>query len=449
MDTKTTPGDKKALTAKFSAWPVLCFAAALALLTHGLYWSFDHEHSSVDTPTYLVPAGNLAHGLGFVNDLHQPELRRTPGYPLVLALFVPSRLDYLIVVQHLLCVFVVAAVALAAWRISRSLVVSLVAAAILAFDLATIRVANLLMTEAVAMTLVALTAWCVYRGITCEAGRTWWIAAAGLLGGCGALVRPVGSLYFLALAACLILALKRRSLRPVLLFTVSFLLLPVLWAARNYTETGYPGISTIGAEDILYYRAAGALAIQQPGSYLENARKMNAAFIDQTCADLEGIYQRDCASVTEVQQASYATHKGAAIILSHPWSYLRSVALSLAYIVFGGGAEALSKITSVSPRIAERLVLLITLPQALLAIAGCWYWYRRDRNLFYVLALTVAYFFAVSAGAEAYSRFRVPVMPMYALLAAGGAALLLQAFRRRTPFTGHPAQSATSNTGTQ
>jgi len=103
----------------------------------------------------------------------------------------------------------------------------------------------------------------------------------------------------------------------------------------------------------------------------------------------------------------------------------------------------------VSPRIAERLVLLITLPLALLAIAGCWYWYRRDRNLFYVLALTVAYFFAVSAGAEAYSRFRVPVMPMYALLAAGGAALLLQAFRRLTRFTGHSGPSATSNTGTR
>ena len=104
--------------------------------------------------------------------------------------------------------------------------------------------------------------------------------------------------------------------------------------------------------------------------------------------------------------------------------------VSLGYIVFGGGAEALSRISSINPRLAEYTVLLITVPEMLLGIGGCWYWYRRDRNLFYVLVFTVGYYFLISAGAEAYSRFRVPVMPMYALLAGGGAELLVQAIRR-------------------
>ena len=38
--------------------------------------------------------------------------------------------------------------------------------------------------------------------------------------------------------------------------------------------------------------------------------------------------------------------------------------------------------------------------------------------------LTVIYFVTMSLGAEAYSRFRVPFLPLYAMLAGGGAAAL-------------------------
>jgi 4-amino-4-deoxy-L-arabinose transferase-like glycosyltransferase len=308
-------------------------------------------------------------------------------------------------------------------------VVALVAAAGLTLDLATLRIANLLMTEIVATVLIALTAWTLYRAMANPSNNPRWITASGLLGGCAALVRPVGSLCFIPLSICLVLGLKGRALRPVLLFAGCFLLLPLLWASRNYVEGGYFGISTIGGEDILYYRAAGALAIQQPGSYLANARRINSALIDQTCADLERLYQRDCSQVTEAQRASYASRKGVGIILSNPFSYFRSISLSLAYIVFGGGAEALSRISNLGPRMAEYVVLVFTIPEALLAVVGCLYWYRRDQRLFYVLVFTVGYFFAASAGAEAYSRFRVPVMPMYALLVGGGAAAISQAIQ--------------------
>jgi predicted membrane-bound dolichyl-phosphate-mannose-protein mannosyltransferase len=44
--------------------------------------------------------------------------------------------------------------------------------------------------------------------------------------------------------------------------------------------------------------------------------------------------------------------------------------------------------------------------------------------------LTVLYFLVISAGAEAYSRFKVPVMPMYALLIGGGAAGIIRWIQR-------------------
>jgi hypothetical protein len=206
----------------------------------------------------------------------------------------------------------------------------------------------------------------------------------------------------------------------------SFLLLPMLWSTRNLVDGGYFGLSTIGTEDILYYRAAGALAVQQPGNYLSNVRKVRDVLIDQTCADLERAYGRNCSQVTETQIASYSVRKGMNIIRDNSLSYLRSSVWALAYIVFGGGAEALSKISNVSPRAAEYMVLLFTVPEACLAVVGCWYWYRRDRNLCYLLVFSIGYFFLISAGAEAYSRFKVPIMPLYALLIGGGAAEMLQ-----------------------
>ena len=85
-------------------------------------------------------------------------------------------------------------------------------------------------------------------------------------------------------------------------------------------------MSTIGAEDLLYYRAAGALAVQQPGPYLANVLKVRNVLIDQTCADLERAYGRNCSDVTETQIAFYSTRKGMTIIRDNFLSYLRSSA---------------------------------------------------------------------------------------------------------------------------
>lgn len=407
---------------------ILWITLVLGFLTHSAYLALDHEHYGVDTPTYLIPADNLLHGQGFVNALHQPELRRTPGYPLLLAIFqfAPLKVEDLIFIQHLLCVLLIVGVAAFALRSTGSSLVALTAASVLILDLATLRIANLLLTEITSTVLIALTAWILYRAMTNLGLGVLASTVAGLLGGCAALVRPVSILYFVPLSLCLFLALRRRAARIALFFVASFLLLPLLWSTRNFIEGNYFGMSTIGAEDLLYYRAAGALAIQQPGNYLTNVLKTRNTLLAQTCTDLEKLYQRDCSQVTESQNASYSTHKGMSLILRNPLSYLRSTLLSLAYIVFGGGAEALSRIIHVSPITAEHIVLLTTVPEACLALAGCWYWYRRDRPLCYLLVLTVAYFLVISAGAEAYSRFRVPVMPMYALLIGGGAAATLE-----------------------
>jgi 4-amino-4-deoxy-L-arabinose transferase-like glycosyltransferase len=393
------------------------------------------NHSSyyaVDTPSYMVPADNLLQRHEFVNELYQPELTRTPGYPLLLALFRinPLKVEYLILLQHVLCVLTVVALAGAALRVTDSSLIALASASVLSLDLATLVVANVLLTEIVFTVFVAFASWMLYQVAKEATGTIARTAAAGLMGGCAVLIRPVGLLYFVPVSIYLCLVLKRRAIRPILVFTASFLLFPLAWCTRNYVESGYFGISTITGDDLLAYKAAGALAVRQPGDYLTNVLKSQSVLQEQACQGMLRTYGRDCAQVSEAQRAEYSARMGIDIIIRNIPGYLQSALVGLGYILFGGGTEALSQMGRLNLHLAKRIVLLITIPEAGLAVVGCWFWFRRERTLCYLLVLTVVYFLLISAGAEAYSRFRVPVMPMYALLVGAGIAATIQWVQR-------------------
>jgi 4-amino-4-deoxy-L-arabinose transferase-like glycosyltransferase len=287
--------------------------------------------------------------------------------------------------------------------------------------MATLVVTNMLLTETLFTVFIAVVFWMLYQAVKNEYIVTR-CAVAGLVGGCAALIRPVGVLFFVPVSIYLCLVLRRKALRPTLVFTASFLLFPLAWSTRNYLESEYFGISTIGAYNLLAYRAAGALAVGQPGDYLTNALNARVVLLKQACEGIERTYRRDCSQVPEARRAKYFAYMGKNIILHNIVGYLRSAFVGLAYIIFGGGAEALSAMGRLSPNLAKRIVLLVTVPEAGLALVGCWFWFHRERALCYLLVLTVCYFLIISAGGEAYSRFRVPVMPMYALLVGGGVA---------------------------
>jgi hypothetical protein len=417
--------------------PILLIACCIGIITHAAYSSRDHQHYGGDTRSYLIPADNLRHGLGFVNARLQPELFRTPGYPLLLTIFRfgSLRLDYLIFIQHILCVLLIIGVAAFAQRTTGSTLVAFVTALVLSLDVATIQVANLFLTEVTFTVLISTLAWVIYRVMTTPMHNMLTIMAAGLLGGSAVLVRPVALLYFVPLSICLVWALRREALRPVLIFVVYFLFFPLLWATRNFVEADYFGISTVGAEDVLYDQAVGALAIQRPGNYSANVLAVQHELDAQWCVDSERMYKLSCSQVPDSQKAGYCMRKGLSIILRNPLSRFRSILQVLTYMLFGGGAEALSRISHVTPRMAQFMILIFTVPYLCLAVVGCRYWYRCNRHLCYILVLSIAYFLLISAlGVQADSRLRVPVMPMYALLIGGGTAGIAQLMKHvRTP----------------
>ncbi|HEX8411956.1 MAG TPA: hypothetical protein VF883_24115 [Thermoanaerobaculia bacterium] len=60
-----------------------------------------------------------------------------------------------------------------------------------------------------------------------------------------------------------------------------------------------------------------------------------------------------------------------------------------------------------------------------------------------LVLITMIYFVLLPGGAESYSRFRVPVVPMYAIAGAAGAEALIRLIRR--PFPRSAGVSATSD----
>jgi len=81
-------------------------------------------------------------------------------------------------------------------------------------------------------------------------------------------------------------------------------------------------------------------------------------------------------------------------------------------------------------------LLVYTGGTLLLAIIGQIWLLQTNRSLGVLVLITIGYFIASTAGALSYSRFRVPVVPMYAMSIAAGVHVLRERWTRRS---GSPA----------
>lgn len=62
----------------------------------------------------------------------------------------------------------------------------------------------------------------------------------------------------------------------------------------------------------------------------------------------------------------------------------------LSAFVFAQG-DTLMRLTRVGRPVATLAVLVISVPSAVLAILGLFYWYRADRRFFWLASLTISY----------------------------------------------------------
>jgi 4-amino-4-deoxy-L-arabinose transferase-like glycosyltransferase len=191
-----------------------------------------------DSDDYLRPAYELAHGLGF-----NPELRRTPLYPMFIGVVLRAGGDLgtLASSQHLLGVLTVAAT-YGLGRATYGPLAGLLAGLGVALSGPLLIYEHYLMAEAL-FTLL-LTSALLLSVLGLRRGTTGWLVGAGAALGLAALTRPVGQAAFpVVLGLSIVLALPdwRRGLRQCGLIACGVVLVMTPWLIRNLAVHGTAG----------------------------------------------------------------------------------------------------------------------------------------------------------------------------------------------------------------
>jgi 4-amino-4-deoxy-L-arabinose transferase-like glycosyltransferase len=401
---------------------ILCFVALLAIVTSFLYFRHFKEFYDFDSPGYIAPTESFVAGHGFLDAQGNPDTLRTPGYPIFIAPFILAHLDlsYLILVQHLLRVLLICGSAYAAFTLTRSPRQALLAGIVLCIDLPFLRSANTILSETLFTVVLCIALILLWREAKQTSVPGAWCLFAGLMAGATVLIRPVALFFFVPAAAYLLLVRQKYRLAAATIFVLSFAAIPLAWAARNLHRTGYLTVSSISGFSMLEYRAAGVLAINDSGDFYSNREKRMYELMEDACRNWQQMHRRDCSEMSIPEKSKYYTKYGSKIVLAHPVAYLKLMIRGVGMAMLTGSPASLSAMTGMSFNTAAKVLLLYTVPALGFAVFGLFNFWRRQRNFFWLALLTCTYFIGISAGAETFARFRVPIMPLYVILVANG-----------------------------
>src|SRR5262249_13773767 len=241
---------------------------------------------------------------------------------------------------------------------------------------------------------------------------------AGVLTGFLVLIRPVAIAYFVVVAAYLLL--RRVRVRDVAVYALLAVALPFGWALRNYTRTGVLTVSSVSGTNLLLFRAAGTLAIIDHGDDFEDDRRDEA---EGLIADADGMIERtlnidDANELPHAIRARYYARYAMQVIRQHPAAFAELTLRGIFVNLFDSRWEAMKIVGRLHPSLVQTALDAWTAALFVFALLGAVALRRDDLGLLAIL--TIAYFLLISAGGEAESRFRVPIVPQYVIAAAAG-----------------------------
>lgn len=386
-----------------------------------------------DSDSYLIVADALPRALWSPDAaVVTSTLWRTPVYPAFLwATGGSSHLTLVALVQCLV------GGALNVWlvhRLGRLLLgptAALVAAVICAVDPAALGQTLLIATETLTTTwlllLLLATATLLRRA---DAGQPLLLAAAAA-GGAGALLaltRPNLLLLIPATAALVALAGRRRPSVVAAATLLAVGLVPVgAWIARNDHVAGSPVLSTVAGQNLVDFGFAATAHDQgRIGFWTTDAQRVSRAVA--SLPETRGL-----TTPVDGDTASVATDRawrgeGWAALRSHPRGALTVVIATSTKTALAPGTGLLS------PHLPDRAQRWLADPLRvagaafivavdLAALAGVVDLVRRRRwRDLWLLVGTLAIYLASSMGPWFSVRFRVPILPIVALLAGAGVA---------------------------
>jgi 4-amino-4-deoxy-L-arabinose transferase-like glycosyltransferase len=413
-----------------------------------------------DSPSYEMSARALLADGEFWTEpgSGRPQIHRTPGYPALIAgsYGVFGHNPAVVIVIQLLMNGVI--LALVGWMAGRAGVAAgWTAAGVLGLDVTFVASAQYLLAETFFTLQLVLFAvlWIAMRSAPANGSRRLALAAlSGVVLATAALARPIA--YYLPVLVAVVTGLAAR--RDGLTWrrawaSAAVLLLPAVvllgtWQVRNLRESGSAEFSQIKNVNLLRYRAAAVVALQD-GISLEAAQAQLQREIEQRHPDLDG-----------VQFLAAAGAEARRILRAEPLLAARSVAEGFARMMLVPGENGLLHVlgvdqptgpagdlldldltawvrTWVRGRPGQFLLFVFALVHLAVMYGLAMMAFRRlsrqamaARTVVVAAVMLIAYLVALSSGPEAYPRFRAPIAPLLATLAGVGVLRLRSGFTR-------------------
>jgi hypothetical protein len=421
-----------------------------------------------DTMSYLEPGRNLLlHGSFFADGV--PDLVRTPGYPLFLAITSLAGLPAAAVANVILSVFTVIIV----WKLGQVVFgdsrIALVAAWIFALEPVSVANSVLLLSDTLflALYLLSLERLAVFlrtRRLPVLATAGMWLAAATY-------VRPITYYLAVALALGLLLVFARvpglspQRQRPVagdpglrwkapIVLLISVLPWLAAWQMRNWVETGYSGFSSASEYNLYFIESADVIARVEHRNFIDVRKELGfAGYKSPSEQDYlsESYLARhpEQTAWSQAQRLAFMHSEALRVIRAHDGIYLHSYLTSLSGMLFNPGAGVyINLLYPQGTGLVDQVIDYKSPASGAIALAKAYPWVAAGKAAFVAVLLGMyllaargvirggmhntrlwlllgasLYFFVVTAavmGPETAARFRLPVMPVVCILAAAG-----------------------------
>lgn len=409
---------------------------------------FEPDSSSyINTALAFQETGQFAVSL---EKLEIAQTQRTPGYPLFISTMLLLFSDYegIIIAQILLSlgtIILTYFLVIQFWSPS----IALLSAGLLSLDIPSFVNSQQILTDTL---FTFLLTGSVLTGIYAfkKPSRVFFCLQSFLLA-CATLVRPIS--YYLIIPLLIIFLITWRNklrwafkkiFQVMIIFLLPWIIFIGGWQSRNYFSAGTAEFSTIQGVNLLFYRGAGIIALRE-GITFQEAQEMLGY------RSYRELYP-ETASWSQAQLLEHWKHEGISLIQQHPGIFLHiqlhglmKMILDPGDYMFWGYLEnsheqtgPLRDLFELLPGayfkkwICERtgLFLFFAFAETYLLIIytgtlfSLWQLQKHHNvpssDIHIFLWSIIIYFFAISAGPEAYARFRIPIMPFLCVYAGHG-----------------------------
>lgn len=399
-----------------------------------------------DSARYLELAEGLRHRCGFVRWTNGAcgatvETFRTPGYPLFLAAL--PNLRTAAAIQGIASAVEILLAGLLVWQ-CWGFAAGVVAELLLAGDIPSILFGAMISSDVLFQALITtgtiIGLWTIWRGLN-DGMAIAGIITAAFIFGVAILVRPIGIVLpiFAAAPSCL---LPQTSWRRVLAIAMLAFAIPSLfifgWALRNQQQTGVWTLSTVGPLNLYFYRAAGVLWYRSDKSFPAVQEDLRRAIGLPPGGDSDAPPSLEPRLKQRAWQIIRNDPAAAIIMTARCFAWFAIVperadlnallctkAGANSYFAATGNLRARIQETSRSPLLSTLVVLqfvmmVFTWVGVARAVAGLGHKTARERNMILLAFWLTITFLGLASEAESVARFRTPVTPMLAILAAVG-----------------------------